>query len=298
MNVLFLIFNRPYETYRVFEQIRKAKPSKLFIAADGPRKNNLNDLKLCKDAREIVSKIDWPCTISTRFQENNLGCKMHVSSAISWFFNQVDQGIILEDDCLPDQSFFYFAELMLEKYKNISEIMHINGTNFQFGNKRGDASYYFSRCPHVWGWATWKRAWQQYDVEMNNLNQYIKSKKIYDLFEKKLSAKFWISLFKHIKSKKIDTWDAQWAYTIMKSCSLAVTPNYNLVKNIGFGISSTHTRSNNNKLEQESSHLPSIIHPKTISPNTGADTFLIEKIYLKPWYIQIFLKFSNILKMR
>ncbi len=294
--ILLIIFNRPEETKKVFEVIKQIKPETLFIAADGPRENVFTDSNLCAEARDIISKVDWPCKLETRFQEKNLGCKIHVSSSIDWFFKHVEEGIILEDDCLPDPSFFDFASSLLSRYKNNEEIMHINGTNFQFGHLRGEpnASYYFSRCPHIWGWATWKRAWNKYDVDMKDLNEYISSKRIYSLFKDKRSADFWISLWKHIKSKNIDTWDAQWAYTVMKYSGIAITPNYNLVENIGFGNSSTHTANKNDGRKQSKESINSIIHPQTIKVDMEADDFLVKTQYIE----SIFQKLLRKLKLR
>jgi hypothetical protein len=146
----------------VFERIRAIKPHKLFIAADGPRLDRSAEIEKCLQAREIISQIDWQCELKTLFKAENSGPFWGPVSAISWFFKEVEEGIILEDDCLPDLSFFTFCEQLLEYYRNETKIMHISGSNFQFGQKHGKDSYYFSKYTHVWGWATWKRAWQHY----------------------------------------------------------------------------------------------------------------------------------------
>ena len=284
MNVLFLIFNRPQETAEVFEAIRIARPEKLFVSADGPRVNKPGEKELCEEARKITENIDWPCEVKRNYRNTNLGCKVAVSSAINWFFENVEEGIILEDDCQPDPSFFDFASSMLGKYRDNEKVMHISGSNFQFGKVRGDGSYFFSRSPHVWGWATWKRAWEKYDVEMEDLTDYIASKKIYALFEKRKVAEFWISLFKHMKKKNIDTWDAQWTYAIMKSEGLAINPNKNLVKNIGNNNNATHTSEDDLSFNRPIDHLEKIIDPSTIDANLEADTYLAETMYIRPWY--------------
>lgn len=296
-SILFLIFNRPEETRRVFEAIRSVKPAKLFIAADGPRARLPDEISLCEKTREIVSLVDWPCEVITRFQENNLGCRKHVSSSIDWFFEQVEEGMIIEDDCLPDQSFFSFANVMLKKYREDEKVMHISGANFQYGNMRGRSgskdvppSYYFSHCPHIWGWATWRRAWKAYDVEMSDLDTCIRSKKIYPLFQDAKVARFWISLFRHIKEKNIDTWDAQWAYALMRSEGLAVTPNINLVENIGFGTDSTHTENKDDVKRQPAVSLGTISHPQNIEADLEADDFLAKTIYIEPFWKKLFRK--------
>src|ERR1035437_3447285 len=135
MNILLIIFNRPKLTVRVFEQIRKARPEKLFIAADGPRADRPGEKKICQESRGIIKMIDWPCEVKTNFQEKNLGCKIHVSSAIGWLFENVEDGIILEDDCLPAPSFFTFCKHLLERYRSNEEILHINGTDFLTQNE-------------------------------------------------------------------------------------------------------------------------------------------------------------------
>lgn len=164
--ILFIIFNRPETTKAVFHEIRKNQPFQLFVAADGPRREIFEDIENCRKVREIIQLIDWECNVQTLFRDENLGCKIAVSSAIDWFFSQVDEGIILEDDCLPDQSFFPFCQELLEKYRYDAKIMMIGGSNFQFNKNKFEYSYYFSRYFHIWGWASWKRAWQFYDVEM------------------------------------------------------------------------------------------------------------------------------------
>ena len=150
--VLFLVFNRPETTRQVFEAIRTAKPPRLYIAADGPRLEREGERASCEEVRKIALEVDWECDVNTLFRVENLGCKRGPSEGISWFFEHEDEGIILEDDCLPDQSFFSFCEELLERYRNDTRIMAISGNNFQHGRKRTEYSYYFSRYFHGWGW--------------------------------------------------------------------------------------------------------------------------------------------------
>ena len=163
--VLFIIYNRPETTRQTFEAIKNVQPQRLYIAADGPKTNK--DIPLCAETKEILQSINWLCDIKTLFRENNLGCKKAVSSAISWFFDQEEMGIILEDDCLPAVDFFIFCDEMLQKYKDKDEISIISGCNFQHGKKRGDFSYYFSHLTHIWGWASWRRVWNDYSLNMD-----------------------------------------------------------------------------------------------------------------------------------
>ena len=240
--------------------------------------------------RKITTQIDWPCEVKTLFREKNLGCKIAVSSAITWFFENVEQGIILEDDCLPNQSFFVFCEQMLELYKDDQRIMHISGDNFDFGQKRGNADYYFSKLNHIWGWATWKRAWKHYDLEMPTLEEFIENNYIKDIFNDKEIAKKWINNFKKAKNGKVNTWDYQWTYTIWSKNGLAIIPSKNLVKNIGFGYGATHTKTKNQLIEKNDIFSLSVKkHPDVIIRDYNADIHhykimrvnIIKRIYNK-----------------
>ena len=171
--ILFLVFNRPDVTQRVFDAIRQARPPKLYIAADGPRKNKVGEVERCALVQEIVSQVDWPCEVSKLIRQENLGCKIAISSAIDWFFSKEPEGIILEDDCLPHPDFFPYCDELLERYRNNERVGMISGDNFQNGIKRGDGDYYFSQFCHIWGWASWARAWKKYDA---NLAQWPKLK--------------------------------------------------------------------------------------------------------------------------
>lgn len=288
--ILFIIFNRPETTKVVFEAIRQVKPSKLFIAADGPRKNKIGENELCKKTRLITNNINWPCDVKILFRKKNLGCKNSVSSAIDWFFKSVDQGIILEDDCLPDQSFFPFCEQMLELYKDDSRIMHISGNNFQFRRQRGDGDYYFSKMNHIWGWATWKRAWRYYDVNMSSLEQFKKYDYINSIFHEKKHQKKWLDIFEKVKNNEINTWDYQWTYAMWSQNGLSILPNKNLVENLGFNNEATHTKYRNIMIEEnKSSSLLINKHPSTIIRDYAADIFyheimnpkIIKRVYNK-----------------
>lgn len=242
--ILFIIFNRPDTTLDVFNNIRSMQPTQLFVAADGPRDNVVADVEKCSRARKIATAVDWDCEVHTLFRDRNLGCGLGPSSAITWFFEHVEEGIILEDDCLPDKSFYLFCETLLDYYRNMLQVMHISGDNFQYGRKRANGSYYFSRYTHSWGWATWRRAWSHYDF--------------YSMPEE----------------YREHSWDYQWELSVAKQQGLTVLPNINLVKNIGFGPDATHTKKSaiySNLLAHEIKF--PLIHPKTIRINRKADTF-------------------------
>jgi hypothetical protein len=239
--VLFLVFNRPDTTKRVFETIRQAQPFQLFVAADGPRKNKSGEAEKCKDVRKIVHEgIDWDCEVKTLFRDKNLGCKVAVNSAINWFFEHVEEGIILEDDCLPHPTFFRFCEELLNKYRNDERIGLISGDNFQFGKNQRKYSYYFSRYIHIWGWATWRRVWKNYDVDMKLWPEIRDEEWLQRWFGNKKLAKYWMRIFESVYRGKIDTWDYQLAFACWIQNYLTVLPNVNLVSNIGCRAG-THT---------------------------------------------------------
>ena len=273
--ILFLIFNRPETTRQVFERIRTIRPKYLFIAADGPRPGNEEDLSLCTQCRNIVSAIDWDCELHTLFKHQNLGCGTGPAQAITWFFEQVEQGIILEDDCLPDQSFFPYCELLLKRYRDESSIMHIGGNNFQRGVQRGGADYYFSIYNHIWGWATWRRAWNFYNKNMDNFNKANMSNQLSSIFKFRQHREYWLNIFERcFNENPSDIWDYQWTYTIWNSGGIAITPQRNLVSNIGFGAGATHTTSEESWLSKQTTQALTIErHPEELKLDFKADLY-------------------------
>ena len=270
--ILFILFNRPDVTERVFEQIKAVRPTRLYIAADGPRADRAEDIDLCNKTREVVAHIDWECEVKNLFRDENLGCKKAVSSAISWFFDNEEEGIILEDDCLPSISFFRFCDVLLEKYRFDTRIRHITGANFQHGKKWGDASYYFSSITHVWGWAGWRRVWNDYDTELSNYNVEEVKDKLELIFSGPLIAETWQHIFNELKAGKIDTWDYQLGFTNCFNNGLCIIPNYNLVSNIGFGDNATHTvRKDHLSANIPLTEIDEITHPLYFLPEKKAD---------------------------
>jgi len=277
-SVLFLIFNRPEKTKLVFDAIRKARPSELFIAADGPRDWIERDLELCLETRNsVISSIDWPCKVHKLFRDKNLGCGRSVSESISWFFSNVDEGIILEDDCLPSQSFFSFCEEMLIKYRNNERVMHIGGNNFQKGKRRGSADYYFSRVNHVWGWATWKKSWQLYDFSLSDYSIESCRLVLNKVFKEKYVQNYYQNLLSSFHTGKCDTWDYQWTYCIWKNQGVCIIPQVNLISNIGFGEDATHTYDETDWVgKMQSEEIEVKIHPAEIRVNRAADYFTLK----------------------
>ena len=273
--VAFIIFNRPEVTARVFAAIRQAKPARLLVIADGPRADRAADDEKCRAARAVIERVDWDCEVLTNYAEQNMGCKRRVSSGLDWVFETVEEAIILEDDCLPHPTFFRFCEALLEKYRDDARIMTVSGSNFQFGRRRTEASYYFSRYPQAWGWATWRRAWRKYDREMRLWPMVRDTGRLRDILENKRGIAYWTRIFEMTYNGNVDTWDYQWILTCWLQSGLAVIPNINLVSNLGFGPGATHTTSSNIEL----ANIPAcamrfpLRHPPVIVRDTDADRF-------------------------
>lgn len=241
--VLFLVFNRPDVTEKVLAAIRKAKPPRIYVAADGPRSNRLAEAVACSAVRRMVIEgIDWPCTVNTLFREQNLGCRQAVSSAIDWFFKHEEAGIILEDDCMPHPSFFSYCEELLHHYRHDTRVMHISGSNIMRGWVHDpDYSYYFSHHAAIWGWASWRRAWQHYDAFTPQLPEIYRKKYLWEHFFNRLEARMFLRPLWATHVGKLDTWDYQWSFAILAQSGLSIMPTTNLISNIGFGKGATHT---------------------------------------------------------
>ncbi|RZK10772.1 MAG: hypothetical protein EOO46_09395 [Flavobacterium sp.] len=227
-------FNRPDTTKQVFEKIKELKPQKLYIYSDAPREGHENDGIKVAETRSIFEEIDWDCDVHRSYQIKNLGCGPGVSHAINWVFQNEEMAIILEDDCVPHLSFFSFCKEMLLKYKDDTRIMHIAGTRWSQEYKLDDCDYFFSRIGHIWGWATWRRAWSNYDFQMSSWNEYRASKKTLQIFNDRRIAKFWDGAFEYVfLQEKKHTWDYQWQFALFANDGLSIVPNVNLISNIG-----------------------------------------------------------------
>lgn len=272
--VLFIIFRRPETTLRVFEAIRAAQPTRLFVAADGPRNGKEGEAELCQQTRAIIRGVDWPCEVVTRFQEENQGIKKGVAGAISWFFTQVDEGIILEDDCLPHPDFFPYCTALLERYRNDPRIFHIGGVNFQPKVRTQPGSYYFSRYNHVWGWATWRRAWEKYRPEFEGLEAFVHDADERQFWDSPLERRYWIRTFTATRTGRVVTWDYQWKYTLWVEGGLGITPESNLVVNVGFGDGATNTS------DRQGNHKERALEPLAVLvPNDTVDRHIIADRY-------------------
>jgi hypothetical protein len=240
--VLLIVWNRPFETRLALERLRESRPSELYVAGDGPR--NDDDAKLVAEVRRIIEEfVDWPCTLQTSFSNENLGCRGGVTRAIDWFFSRVDEGIILEDDCVAGPDFFAFCDEMLERYRHDHRVMHIAGDNTARIRISQDWSYCFVRYPHIWGWATWKRAWLEYDRDLAVWDHFRAGHQVIDLFPNADERETWVPILDRLRDTgRPDTWDWQWAVTCMALDALCIQPTVNLVSNIGFNGRATHTK--------------------------------------------------------
>lgn len=273
--VLFLTFNRLDTTKKVFAEIAKAQPPRLYLASDGPRETVVGEHEKVTTVREyLLQNISWECDVKTLFREENLGCKYAVSGAIDWFFDNEEQGIILEDDCLPDQSFFPFCEEMLDRYCDDNRVWHISGNNFQGGIKRGDGDYYFSRYNHVWGWASWRDRWSKYEVEIANPKELSSQlPQTYAISPREI--RYWIHSFSRIANNSLDTWDIQYTFSLWKNRGAAICPQKNLISNIGFGEDATHTNESTSILANlpTGKLLPPYTSPSDNTLNSEADVY-------------------------
>ena len=294
--VAFIIFNRPDTTKRVFDAIRQAKPPKLFVIADGPRADRSGEAEKCAAARSIIDGVDWECEVLTNYSDVNLGCKVRVSSGLDWVFSEVEESIILEDDCLPHSTFFPFCEELLDYYRNDQRIMVVSGCNFQFGSNHNDYSYYFSHYAHIWGWASWRRVWQNYDVDMKLWKEIRDCGLLKSVLKETKLLKHWNKIFQDTYNGLVDTWDYQLAFTLWSQNGLTILSNSNLVSNIGFREDATHTTKENSNVANiptEAVDFP-LKHPSFMMRNIQADEYT-EKLFFNSSLVnRIKLKITSI----
>jgi hypothetical protein len=277
--ILLLIFNRPDTTRQVFDSIRALRPTKLFIAADGPRPDKTGEALLCTETIKIVEPIDWECEVRTRFRDRNLGCKIAVSDAITWFFEHVEEGIILEDDCLPHPGFFTYCSELLERYRTDTQVNFISGTCLPNSASHIRESYYFSKFSIIWGWATWKRVWQQYDVAIKDWQGLRNTDWLGNVFYgNNYFANGFKGLFDSIDNG-YDTWDFQLFFLNLKSNSFNIHPAKNLISNIGFDERGTHTRGEKPYSRMPTEDIGRLIHPRVKSFDYKADEIIFEHLY-------------------
>ena len=256
--ILLLIFNRPESTRLVFDTIQQLKPKRLFVAADGPRNNVEGDRLECEEARKIITDgINWDCDLKLLFRENNVGCRKAVSTALDWFFNDVEEGIILEDDTLPDASFFPYCKQLLDVYRNDERVWSISGYNFGADNLLKKEPYVFARYMNMWGWATWRRNYLKVDYGLRKWKQ-AENKKLYTslMIQDTITDlditwfNFWNTKFSSVANSELDTWDYQWIFAQLLSGQLTIYPSVNMVENIGFNYKGTHTTDSESRMSK------------------------------------------------
>jgi hypothetical protein len=276
--IALIVFNRPDLAAQLYTRIRAIKPSRLLIIADGPRMDRPDDLRLCAATRKIVSSPDWPCELQVNFAEENLGNGRRISSGLDWVFEECSEAIILEDDCMACPSFFSFCSEMLDRYRDDTRVMHISGNNFQGGVRRGDASYYFSRYAHSWGWATWRRAWKYYDLRLSLWPNKARTENwLTSIFSDPLEIEYWTDILNKTYNGLIDTWDYPWMFTCWCQNGLSILPNENLVSNIGSGPDATHFKNGGSTIGIATRELDVSTHPGTFVPNREADRFTFKE---------------------
>ena len=296
--VLVIGFNRPNHLIKVIDELRLVKPKKIYFSVDGPRAGNLTDVEKTKQVKNLISQFDWDCELLTKFSDENLGCKYGPVEAINWIFANEEIAIILEDDIKPNLSFFNFCHDMLEKYRTDNRVFLISGSN-SLGTDKGihsDFAYRFSALPYIWGWATWKRAWTEYSVNMENWRKDFGLSGIRKFFgcsylEAFILGKF---LFDRVASGKLDAWDYQWVYFAMKTGKVAIISNTNLTENIGFGKESTHTLIRPNFLIPRSEQAEILLHPP-LQRDIEGDLWILRNAYGLVSYKKYLKNLSNIL---
>lgn len=275
----FLIFNRPDLTEQVFAAIAQAKPKKLFVVADGARHSE--EAEKCEKTRAVIEKVDWDCEVLTNFSDTNMGCGRRIASGLDWVFSQVEEAIFLEDDMLPAPSFFHFCETMLDRYRDDDRIMHINGDN-SYNQDRTGYSYYFSKYVHVWGWASWRRAWQHYDYSMKTWAQFQREGMFELVCDCPYEQQYWAEIFEQMYEDPqiINTWDYQWMYACWSQGGLAIAPSKNLISNLGFNrADAAHTVGDDPRAKLSTTDLWNIEHPPFVVRHRAADLHTFDYVF-------------------
>jgi hypothetical protein len=275
--VALFIFKRPHTTEKVIDAIRQAKPRQLFVIANAPRNEVAGELEKCKATRAIIEQVDWDCEVVKNYSETHLSVTQRIYSGLDWIFSNVEEVIILEDDCVAHPTFFPFCEELLDKYRYDNRVASISGQNVQFGQRRTNYSYYFSLYNHCWGWASWRRAWQNYDLYMKLWPEIKAAGLLKDILRDNQAINYWNHVFQNSYDNPLGiTWDYQWTFACWLQNSLGIISNVNLISNIGFGADSTHftsqPRSKYDSLPTEAMEFP-LKHPPFMIRNLKADNF-------------------------
>ena len=282
--ILLIAWRRPHTLRQVIDAVRPVAPSRVFVACDGPNPNRLGEDKKVAATRAVIeTEIDWPCQINRLYSDVNLGCRLGVSRAITWFFEQVEEGIILEDDCVPHPDFFTYCTTLLKRYRDDTRVWCISGNNFQKGQWRGDGSYYFSRYNHCWGWASWRRCWSKYDAELTQWPKLRNAKLLKTIFEDSVERQYWSDIWQKLLERgQPDTWDYQWSFTCFVNSGLTALPNRNLINNVGFDGDATHTTGNGVDTSIKRGVDPSN-HPSLVLRDCFADRYTFDEHFGGRW---------------
>jgi hypothetical protein len=283
--VLILAWRRPQTLRQVINAIRPVAPTRLFVACDGPNPDRPGEAEKVAATRKVIAnEIDWPCHIKRFYSDDNQGCRLGVSRAITWFFEQAEEGIILEDDCVPHPDFFPYCQTLLERYRADTRVWCISGNNFQKDQWRGDGSYYFSRYNHCWGWASWRRCWQNYDGELNQWSSLRDSGLLQTVFEDPKERAYWQKIWQRLQdTEEPDSWAYRWTFTSLVNGGLTALPNRNLVSNVGFGVDATHT-SGNGVDTTIGNGIDPHLHPSFVLRDSLADRYTFDHHFGGKWY--------------
>ena len=240
--VTLMVFNRPKCTRRVLAEIRKAQPQRLYVIADAHRSDKPGERERCEEVRKIVDEgVDWDCEVRRCYAKEHMGCRARISSGLTWVFENEVASIILEDDCLPSEDYFRFSDEMLRRYADESAVMQVCGFNATGYRPPDNASYFFSRYNPIWGWATWRRAWQAYDDTMADWPAFRDAGGMSGCCLSQTEAARRTACYDLVCRRELDTWDYVWSFGLLQKGGLSIIPSVNLIENVGFGRHATHT---------------------------------------------------------
>lgn len=296
--IAFVTFNRPGPTKKSFQQIRSARPSKLFLISDAPRADRPGETELVQECRRIVDQVDWPCDVHKIYATANMGCGRRISSGISEAMEQVDRLIILEDDCVASPSFFPYCDELLDRYQDDQRVMAITGNNFQMGVQRTRASYYFSKYPHCWGWATWRRAWKHFQLDIPDWPEFRDSGHLAAICTGSREIEYWTKIFDNVHAGKSDSWAYPWTFCCWLHHGLTALPSVNLVSNIGFGEDATHTQKTIPMSSLPAGTMDTIVHPNSVARHFAADSFTDDLLFSRGGRRNPVQRLQHVLRLR
>lgn len=275
--VLLLAFNRPDTTRRVLEAIAQAKPRQLFVASDGPRASHSTDAELvAQTRREVAEAVTWDCELHTLYREENQGLKQGVIGAIDWFFEHVPEGIILEDDCVPHPDFFPYCEELLERFRDDERVWAIQGDNSAKARLGGTASYSFIPYALIWGWATWRRAWQHLDRDLEQWRKIRSTPEVKKIFPDRIERRLRSEALDGLLANPESTWDYQWSFTVSLHRGLTTIPRKNLVSNVGWGRpDATHTKGTGQRQDAPTFSILPLVHPSRVEKDPLASSDIL-----------------------